>query len=403
MDFVRPMSLVMDDRGSQPRPRSTSLRASTKTKAPSPPGLKTVDCPGFSQWLPGSPHLTMDQKENLMDKELSLTVVLPGGSEKKTQVEGSKPLMDLLVTLCAEYHLNPSSHTLELVTANRKNVKLKPNALIGALDAEKIILKPKGEDKNKKTGPQMPEATVRMVINYKKTQKTVLRVNPQVPLRELLPAICEKCEFTPENTVLLRDVASSAPLDLSWSLNDLAIREVYAKDTQGEVSSVCPSSPASAGPVAPGKDKNKKEKENKGIFTKFRKSKKKLEQPTTASAPASPVFVSKPRPLSMALHCSNSSPIDSPTFSDLPKKKRAPQPPILVSQSGQLITRQRINSEPSTQLDRIQMSPVSRGSSAESSLRRTKRKAPPPPTSPSPVVQKTVSEEEHMQGLLFPI
>ncbi|MEQ2221959.1 hypothetical protein ILYODFUR_021003 [Ilyodon furcidens] len=345
----------------------------------------------------------MDQKENLMDKELSLTVVLPGGSEKNTQVEGSKPLMDLLVTLCAEYHLNPSSHTLELVTANRKNVKLKPNALIGTLDAEKIILKPKGEDKNKKTCSQMPEATVRMVINYKKTQKTVLRVNPQVPLRELLPAICEKCEFTPETTVLSRDVASSAPLDLSWSLNDFAIREVYAKDTQGEVSSVCPSSPASAGPVAPGKDKYQKEKENKGIFTKFRKSKKKLEQPTTASAPASPVLVSKPRPLSMALPCSNSSPIDSPTFSDLPKKRRAPQPPILVSQSRQLITRQRINSEPSTQLDRIQMSPVSRGSSAESSLRRTKRKAPPPPTSPSPVVQKTVSEEEHMQGLLFPI
>lgn len=69
----------------------------------------------------------------------------------------SKPLMDLLVTLCAKYHLNPSSHTIELVTANRNNIKLKPNALIGTLDAEKIILKPKGEDKSKRTGPQMPE------------------------------------------------------------------------------------------------------------------------------------------------------------------------------------------------------------------------------------------------------
>lgn len=69
----------------------------------------------------------------------------------------SKPLMDLLVTLCAKYHLNPSGHTLELVTTNKKNTKLKPNALIGTLDAEKILQKPKGEDKNKKTGPQMPE------------------------------------------------------------------------------------------------------------------------------------------------------------------------------------------------------------------------------------------------------
>lgn len=80
------------------------------------------------------------------------------------------------------------------------------------------------------------QATVRMVINYKKTQKTVLRVNPQVPLHELLPAICEKCEFDTETTVLLRDVTSSAPLDLSGSLNDYAIREVYAKDTQGKLS-----------------------------------------------------------------------------------------------------------------------------------------------------------------------
>ncbi|XP_012729500.2 cordon-bleu protein-like 1b isoform X2 [Fundulus heteroclitus] len=399
-DFVRPMSLVMDDRGSQPHPRNTALRVSTKTKAPSPPGLKKVDCPGFSQWHPGGPHLTMDQKENLMDKELSLTVVLPGGLEKKTQVEGSKAVMDLLVTLCAEYHLNPSTHTLEEVTASRKNVKLKPNVLIGALKTDKIILKPKGEDQKKKTSPQMPEATVRMVINYKKTQKTVLRVNPQAPLHELLPAICEKCEFTAETTVLLRDVTSSAPLDLSKSLNDYTIREIYAKDMQGRVSSpVCPSSPLSAGAVSPGKDKNQKEKENKGLFSKFKKSKKKSEQPTTASAPASPVLVSKPRPLSMALPCSNSSPIGSPNFADVPKKRRAPPPPILVSQSGHsdLATRQRINSAPTTQLDGIQRSPVSCGSSAESTLRRTKRKAPPPPTSPSPIVQKTGSEEEHLQ------
>lgn len=178
--------------------------------------------------------------------------------------------MDLLVTLCAQYHLNPSSYTLELVTTNRKNTKLKPNALIGMLDVEKILLKPKGEDKNKKTGPQMPEvrqppntfvfirlkciddanffcwgglfsvpqATVRMVINYKKTQKTILRVSPRVPLADHLPAICEKCEFDVESTVLLRDVHSLSPLDLSCSLNDYAIREVYARDTKSKLSAL---------------------------------------------------------------------------------------------------------------------------------------------------------------------
>lgn len=75
------------------------------------------------------------------------------------------------------------------------------------------------------------QATVRMVINYKKTQKTILRVNPRVPLAEHLAAICEKCEFDAESTVLLKDVHSLAPLDLSCSLNDYAIRELYARDT----------------------------------------------------------------------------------------------------------------------------------------------------------------------------
>ncbi|XP_037343771.2 cordon-bleu protein-like 1b isoform X1 [Pungitius pungitius] len=402
-DLVKPMSLVMADRGSQPPPRSSGLRVSTKSKAPTPPGLKSLDSPGLCQWYPGTLHLTMEQKENLIDTDLSLVVVLPGGVEEMTTVHGSKPLMDLLVTLCAKYHLNPSSHTLELVTANKNKTKLKPNALIGTLDAEKIILRPKGEDTNKKTGPQMPEATVRMVINYKQTQKTILRVNPRIPLAEHLPAICDKCEFDIETTVLWRDVQSLAPLDLSSSLNDYAIREVYARDTKGQRSfPVCPASPTHAGAVMPGKDKNQKEKENKGLFSKFRKSKKKYDQAATASAPASPVLVSKPRPLSMALPSSSSSPFSSPTLStDAPKKRRAPPPPIVASQScpSDPSARRRLNSEPTAQLDRDQVAGWSRGSSAESSLKRTKRKAPPPPTSPSAVVQETVHLDEDVNTL----
>lgn len=78
------------------------------------------------------------------------------------------------------------------------------------------------------------QATVRLVINYKKTQKTILRVSPRVPLEDLLPAICEKCEFDRQSTLLLRDAQSEDPLDLTCSLNDFAIREVYATDTKGK-------------------------------------------------------------------------------------------------------------------------------------------------------------------------
>ncbi|XP_061735927.1 cordon-bleu protein-like 1 isoform X2 [Nerophis ophidion] len=372
-------------------------RVSSKSKAPSPPALKSLDSSGFSQWYPGNLAFTMDHKENLIDKDLSLVVVLPDGVEKMTTVHGSKPLMDLLVTLCARYHLNPSSYTLELLPAGRHDTKLKPSALIGTLEAEKVVLKARGDDKNKKVGPHMPEATVRMVINYKKSQKTILRISPEVPLTQLLPAICEKCEFAVESTLLFRDPHSLAPLDLAWSLNHYAIREVYARGCAGNIPP--PACLDSAPPaVTPGKNKTQKEKENKGLFSKFRKSKKTSTQATAASAPASPVLVIKPRPLSMALPGPSSPPLMSPG-DEAPKKRRAPQPPILVSQNCHTHpgTRQRFYSVPNTPLDCIQVSGPSPGSSAESSLKRPKRKAPLPPTSPGVTVPETVFAEENTQ------
>ncbi|XP_035629235.1 cordon-bleu protein-like 1b isoform X3 [Oncorhynchus keta] len=401
-DLVKPMQLDMEENGSQgTRRRLSGSRVSTKSKAPSPPvSVKGLEGAGLSQRhsVSGYPLMTMDQKENLLEQDLTLVVVLPGGVEKTATVHGSKPMMDLLVMLCAKYHLNPSGHTIELVTTNRNHIKFKPNALIGALEAEKVLLKPKGmEEKSKKPGPQMPEATVRLVINYKKTQKTILRVSPRVPLEDLLPAICEKCEFDQQSTLLLRDAQSEDPLDLTCSLNDFAIREVYARDTKAMYSTDVPASPTTPthqghlDTIPPSKDKIQKEKENKGLFSLFRRSKKKPEQGMTASAPASPVFPSRPRPLSMSSLSAHSSTFNCSTMpSDMSKKRRAPLPPMLVSQSppSNLSHRQRSisASEPETQTDGDQMT-TGLSRRTESSLKRTKRKAPPPPASPGVVVQ----------------
>ncbi|XP_051565544.1 cordon-bleu protein-like 1 isoform X2 [Myxocyprinus asiaticus] len=373
--------------------RPPDRRRSSKNKAPPPPPvLKGLDAPLLYQKLSESSHPAMEQMENKLEQELTLTVVLPGGVEKTTVVHGSKPMMDLLVTLCAKYRLNPSGHTIELVTNNRNHVKFKPNALIGTLEAEKILLKPKGmDDKSKKTGPQMPEATVRLVINYKKTQKTILRVSPRVPLRELLPAICEKCEFDVHTTVLLRNVHSEDTLDLSSSLNDLGLREVYAKESKviSPVSPVSlPPSPTRSEIINHGKDKIQKDKENKGLFSIFRKgSKKQSEQSRTVSAPASPVH-RKQRPVSMSSLRTYSPTYDSKTMpSDMPKKRekrRAPLPPSMMSQSIPTdLSHHQGNAQTVAHPDGNQhMARLSRGSSTDSSFKSlsTKRKAPPPPT-----------------------
>lgn len=71
----------------------------------------------------------------------------------------SKPVMDLLVTLCASYHLNPSDYTVEFLSPNKNNISFKPNSPIGSLEAETIVLKPRGvEEKIRR--PYMPEVNV---------------------------------------------------------------------------------------------------------------------------------------------------------------------------------------------------------------------------------------------------
>lgn len=71
---------------------------------------------------------------------------------------------------------------------------------------------------------------MRLLINYNKSHKAVVRVNPTVPLEMLLPVVCHKCEFNLESTVLLRDSESKEPLDLNKTLNEHGLREVFAKD-----------------------------------------------------------------------------------------------------------------------------------------------------------------------------
>ncbi|KAJ8394515.1 hypothetical protein AAFF_G00045250 [Aldrovandia affinis] len=339
-----------------------------------------------SETLKKSTDTNMEQKENLLDKDLTLGVVLPGEVEKTDTVHGSKPVMDLLVTLCAKYRLSPSSHTIELVSTNGDHIKFNPNALIGAMEVEKILIKPKGmADKSKKQSPQMPEATVRLVINYKKTHKTVLRVSPRVPLKELIPAICGKCELDQNTTVLLSGSCSEEPLDLAQSLNDFGLREVFAMDKKGVNSANLLASPRHGveDKSLPSKAKVLKEKENKGLFSIFRRSKKKPDQAVSASAPASPGLI-KDKASSMTCLSANASTCSSNVMlSYVPKKRRAPLPPMMSSQSV-----------PSNLSD-IQANSKPDGAQEESQ-KRSKRRAPP---SPLPPRMSTPEESAQDKGI----
>ncbi|XP_015490620.1 cordon-bleu protein-like 1 isoform X3 [Parus major] len=389
-----------------------------KSKAPPPPPeTKSIAVSPFDNTEPT--NLIMEQKENVIDKDIELSVVLPGDVIKYTTVNGRKPMMDLLIFLCAQYHLNPSSYTIELVSAENSQIKFKPNTPVGMLEVEKVIVKAKQMDK-KKPAPVIPEQTVRVVINYKKTQKTVVRVSPHSPLQELVPIICSKCEFDPSQTLLLKSYQSQEPLDMTKSLNELGLRELYAMDVSQAASPVDLNLPSFQGSYQSENIDVLKEKENKGFFSFFQRNKKKREQ--AASAPATPLM-SKPRPTFITRSNTVSKQYDSNTLpAEMPKKRRAPLPPMPNSQSApQELARAQARPTSdivkSNSFDRNEQAPlglVRKGSlplsdtaSVNSSLRRMKRKAPSPPSrapedqsesSNEPVTESTESASTKAEG-----
>ncbi|NXP30189.1 COBL1 protein, partial [Leiothrix lutea] len=373
------------------RPAAAPPPSGRKSKAPPPPSeTKSIAISPFDNTEPT--NLIMEQKENVIDKDIELSVVLPGDVIKYTTVNGRKPMMDLLIFLCAQYHLNPSSYTIELVSAENSQIKFKPNTPVGMLEVEKVIVKAKQMDK-KKPAPVIPEQTVRVVINYKKTQKTVVRVSPHSPLQELIPIISSKCEFDPSHTLLLKSYQSQEPLDMTKSLNDLGLRELYAMDVSQAASPVDLNLPSFQGSYQSENIDVLKEKENKGFFSFFQRNKKKREQ--AASAPATPLM-SKPRPAFITRSNTVSKQYDSSTLpAEMPKKRRAPLPPMPSSRSApQELARAQVTPTSeivkSNSFDRTEQAPVGlvrKGSlplgdaaAVSSSLRRTKRKAPSPPS-----------------------
>ncbi|XP_024241366.1 protein cordon-bleu isoform X4 [Oncorhynchus tshawytscha] len=185
---------------------------------------------GSAQGSMGS--MVMDTKENMMRTSVDLHITLPQGYQTSSTVDGSKALMDLLVDLCSRYHLNPAYHTLELLSSEGLSLAFKPNSLLGSLDVVAISIREKVlQDKVvRKPPPKVPEKTVRLVVNYHRSQKAVVRVSPLVPLGSLVPAICEKCDFDPAHVLLLKDNVSNHELELDKCLSELGIRELYVLD-----------------------------------------------------------------------------------------------------------------------------------------------------------------------------
>ncbi|XP_052643399.1 protein cordon-bleu isoform X3 [Harpia harpyja] len=382
-----------------PSGRRMKARAPPPPNQPSPASRFHSECKSPAETAVISDQNLVSMKENMINRSVDFTVILPSGVEQKSTVQGSKAVMDLLVDLCSQYRLNPSQHSLELKSSGTQQpLSYKPNTLIGALDVQTVLLKEKvPEEKTKRPLPRVPEKSVRLVVNYLKTQKAVVRVSPEVPLHSIIPAICEKCEVSQEHIVLLRDSITGEELELSKSLEELGIKELYAWDRKRE-----PSRKASVSNDAIEKEKARL----LGLFKADRRSSKTEEHLRMnrdcgeedvfssastsegsldgfSTAPNSPSVNSRSSSLGPSLSLGN---ISGMTANPEVKKRRAPPPPVVtpalqnVEMSGQDKT----------------AAQISQGASLND-LQKKKRRAPLPPTAsapPTPAMPNRTEERE---------
>ncbi|XP_051056562.1 protein cordon-bleu isoform X3 [Phodopus roborovskii] len=379
-------------------PRALAAKPPTgrkmKARAPPPPGKPTAQNVHSEQKLPhdatlGSQQSLVHMKDTLQNSTVDITVVLPSGLEKQSVVSGSHAMMDLLVDLCLQNHLNPSHHVLEIWSSETQQpLSFKPNTLIGSLNVHTVLLKEKVPEEKIKSGlSNVPEKSVRLVVNYLRTQKAVVRVSPEVPLQNILPVICAKCEVSPDHVVLLRDNIAGEELELSKSLNELGIKELYAWDNRRETfrkSSL-------------GNDETDKEKKRfLGFFKVNKRSNSKAEHlgqsgadsdedPLKSSSggdlngclttPNSPSMHSRSLTLGPSLSLGN---ISGVSMKSEMKKRRAPPPP-----SPGLLGQEKASEKTSL--------------SSQADLQKKKRRAPAPPPAqppPSPVVPNRKEDKE---------
>uniref|UniRef100_A0A8C8RAS4 Cordon-bleu WH2 repeat protein n=1 Tax=Pelusios castaneus TaxID=367368 RepID=A0A8C8RAS4_9SAUR len=355
--------------GASKPPSGRKMKARAPPPPNQPPGAGRIQheqkSPTELGVIPDQSQVNM--KENMINRTVDFTVILPSGVGQKSTVHGSKAMMDVLVDLCSRYHLNPAHHTLELKSYGAQPLGYKPNTLIGALDIQTVLLKEKvPEGKTKRPPPRIPEKSVRLVVNYLKTHKTVVRVNPEVPLHSIIPVICEKCEVSPEHVVLLRDNITGEELELTKSLDELGLKELYAWDRKRETSQNSSMSTEAT------------EKEKRGFLGFFKVNKRSSKG--FATAPNSPSVNSRSITLGPSLSLGN---ISGMTTSLEIKKRRAPPPPMAAPH---------LQSVETSHMAEIAMQ-IPQGTS-QNDLQKKKRRAPPPPTLPTPAMPNRTEEKE---------
>lgn len=177
---------------------------------------------------------------------ITLNVILPDGTTKTTEVNSSKPMIDLTVQLTAANRLSPANHTLALYHPETgRPIEYKASQMIGSFHVDTVYVVNKKAGKQKTKPQKAPlsttppfEITNRLAVNLPKNQKMVLRIKPQSTLAEIFKMICSERNLDPYKHELRHPTQPNMALNMANSLASYRINEitvVSVSDSEGEV------------------------------------------------------------------------------------------------------------------------------------------------------------------------
>jgi hypothetical protein len=149
--------------------------------------------------------------------EIELAVELEDGKTVCMRVDQSKPMMDLLIEICAFVRVSPTDHCLQCFhPVTRCRIQSTANQTLHSLGVATIKLVNKKSvvrNKNRPVPQFTPfEMTHRVTINFPQGQKCVLRVRPDIPLLELFLTALEHKDLDPSRYRLSHPTRPGEPV-----------------------------------------------------------------------------------------------------------------------------------------------------------------------------------------------
>ncbi|XP_069110876.1 protein cordon-bleu-like isoform X3 [Argopecten irradians] len=180
-----------------------------------------------------------ENMNEIVSDDVDLAVIMPDGRLKHVTVNSNIPMLDLLVNLAASSRLNPSGHTIVLLSEETgKPRDYKPNQTIGSLcvkrgdssDQKKratLELKSKKSDKKQSNKQSQPfEMTYRFTVNLPQSQKKVLRISQTTPLDTVHRQICAEKRLDPVRYIFQLPGEPQGMVDMSRTVGELGSNEI---------------------------------------------------------------------------------------------------------------------------------------------------------------------------------